>query len=139
MPQDGRGVVIEMVPSHLGEVSRFLWPMIGHLERRRCRCSRRGPLLGGFLTTYLSWRVGFGLEATIIVVVLIQIHLVKDVPLHWAPPDRCCGCRPLHRRQSGLPDWCCEFRVRQLSSEQGKYAHCSCDSASLHAPPAPHD
>src|SRR5690242_1678378 len=30
-----------------------------------------GPLLGGFLTTYLSWRVGFGLEAAIIVVVLL--------------------------------------------------------------------
>ena len=39
-----------------------------------------GPLLGGFLTTYLSWRVGFGLEALIIFVVLTQIHLVKDVP-----------------------------------------------------------
>ena len=39
-----------------------------------------GPLLGGFLTTYLSWRVGFGLEALIILVVLTQIHLVKDVP-----------------------------------------------------------
>lgn len=39
-----------------------------------------GPLLGGFLTTFLSWRVGFGLEAFIILVVLTQIHLVKDVP-----------------------------------------------------------
>ena len=39
-----------------------------------------GPLLGGFLTTYLSWRVGFGLEALIILVVLTQIRLVKDVP-----------------------------------------------------------
>ena len=39
-----------------------------------------GPLLGGFLTTYLSWRVGFGLEAVIILVVLTQIRLVKDVP-----------------------------------------------------------
>ncbi len=39
-----------------------------------------GPLLGGFLTTYLSWRVGFGLEALVIVVVLTQIRLVKDVP-----------------------------------------------------------
>ena len=29
-----------------------------------------GPTAGGFLTTYLSWRVGFGLEALIIVVVL---------------------------------------------------------------------
>jgi MFS family permease len=39
-----------------------------------------GPLLGGFLTTYLSWRVGFGLEVVVIAVVLAQIRLVKDVP-----------------------------------------------------------
>jgi MFS family permease len=39
-----------------------------------------GPLLGGFVTTYLSWRVGFGLEVAIILVVLSQIRLVKDVP-----------------------------------------------------------
>ena len=39
-----------------------------------------GPLLGGFVTTYLSWRVGFALEALIIVVVLSQIRLVRDVP-----------------------------------------------------------
>lgn len=39
-----------------------------------------GPLLGGFVTTYLSWRVGFGLEVVIIAVVLVQIGLVRDVP-----------------------------------------------------------
>jgi EmrB/QacA subfamily drug resistance transporter len=39
-----------------------------------------GPLIGGFVTTYLSWRVGFGLEVVIIAVVLSQIRLVKDVP-----------------------------------------------------------
>src|SRR3954464_15084147 len=39
-----------------------------------------GPLLGGFVTTYLSWRVGFLLRAVIIAVVLSQIGLVKDVP-----------------------------------------------------------
>src|SRR5512132_826879 len=39
-----------------------------------------GPLLGGFITTYLSWRVGFLLEAVIIAIVLAQIGLVKDVP-----------------------------------------------------------
>src|SRR5436190_3187134 len=38
-----------------------------------------GPLLGGFVTTYLSWRVGFGLEAVVIAVVLSQIKLVHDV------------------------------------------------------------
>jgi len=39
-----------------------------------------GPLLGGFITTYLSWRVGFGLEVVIIAVVLSGIRLVHDVP-----------------------------------------------------------
>ena len=39
-----------------------------------------GPLLGGFITTYLSWRVGFILEAVIIAVVLSGIKLVRDVP-----------------------------------------------------------
>jgi MFS family permease len=39
-----------------------------------------GPLLGGFITTFLSWRVGFALEAVIIVVVLVGIKLVRDAP-----------------------------------------------------------
>jgi EmrB/QacA subfamily drug resistance transporter len=39
-----------------------------------------GPLLGGFITTYLSWRVGFLLEDLIIVVVLSGIRLVRDAP-----------------------------------------------------------
>jgi len=39
-----------------------------------------GPLLGGFITTYLSWRVGFLLEDIIIVVVLSGLRLVRDAP-----------------------------------------------------------
>lgn len=39
-----------------------------------------GPLLGGFVTTYLSWRVGFAIEVVIIAIVLSQIGLVRDVP-----------------------------------------------------------
>ena len=39
-----------------------------------------GPLIGGFLTTYLSWRVAFGLEAVVIAVVLAGIGRVRDVP-----------------------------------------------------------
>jgi MFS family permease len=38
-----------------------------------------GPLLGGFITTFWSYRVAFGLEAVIIAVVLLGIGLVKDV------------------------------------------------------------
>ena len=39
-----------------------------------------GPLLGGFITTYLSWRIAFVLEDVIIVVVLSGIRLIRDVP-----------------------------------------------------------
>jgi EmrB/QacA subfamily drug resistance transporter len=39
-----------------------------------------GPLLGGFVTTYLSWRVGFLGEVVIIAIVLSGIRLVHDVP-----------------------------------------------------------
>ncbi len=39
-----------------------------------------GPLLGGFITTYLSWRIAFLMEDVIIVVVLTGIKLVRDVP-----------------------------------------------------------
>src|SRR5947208_15840750 len=39
-----------------------------------------GPLLGGFLTTYLSWRVAFLLEDVVIAVVLSGIKLVRDAP-----------------------------------------------------------
>jgi EmrB/QacA subfamily drug resistance transporter len=39
-----------------------------------------GPLLGGFVTTFLSWRVGFLLEVIVIAVVLSQIKLIRDVP-----------------------------------------------------------
>jgi len=45
-----------------------------------------GPLIGGFITTYLSWRVGFFLEAVIIAIVLLNIKLVKDV-LYTGPRE----------------------------------------------------
>src|SRR5215212_1715651 len=39
-----------------------------------------GPLIGGFITTYLSWRIAFLGEAVIIAIVLSGIKLVHDVP-----------------------------------------------------------
>ena len=39
-----------------------------------------GPLIGGFVTTYLSWRVGFLLEVVVIGVVLSGLGLVRDTP-----------------------------------------------------------
>jgi MFS family permease len=39
-----------------------------------------GPLLGGFITTFLSWRIAFLLEDLVIVIVLSGIKLIRDVP-----------------------------------------------------------
>ena len=39
-----------------------------------------GPLIGGFLTTLLSWRVGFLLEALIIAGVLMGSGMIREVP-----------------------------------------------------------
>src|SRR3954464_14826921 len=39
-----------------------------------------GPLLGGFITTYLSWRVAFGGEVVIIGLVLLGSRRIHDVP-----------------------------------------------------------
>src|ERR1700757_638947 len=39
-----------------------------------------GPLVGGFITTYLSWRVAFGGEVVIIAIVLVGSRGVQDVP-----------------------------------------------------------
>jgi MFS family permease len=39
-----------------------------------------GPLLGGFVTSFLSWRVGFALEVVVIAIVLLGIGMVRDVP-----------------------------------------------------------
>jgi MFS family permease len=39
-----------------------------------------GPLLGGVITTYLSWRVGFLLEVAVIAVVFVGRGLIHDVP-----------------------------------------------------------
>jgi MFS family permease len=39
-----------------------------------------GPLLGGFVTTFLSWRVGFALEVVVIAIVLSGRGLIRDVP-----------------------------------------------------------
>ena len=39
-----------------------------------------GPLIGGVITTFLSWRIAFLMEAVIIAIVLLGIKLVHDVP-----------------------------------------------------------
>ena len=50
---------------------------------------RSGHCSGGFLTTYLSWRVGFMLEAVIITVVLLgSRRLLHDVPYTGDPRRR---------------------------------------------------
>ena len=82
-----------------------------------------GPLLGGFLTTYISWRVGFMLEVVVIAIVLSQIRLVKDVPYggpagrrRWRGP-----VGPGHwRRGAGDPGLAGGRRVRRAVDGDGR-------------------
>jgi len=39
-----------------------------------------GPLIGGWVTTYMSWRVAFGAEALIVLGVLLASGLIVDAP-----------------------------------------------------------
>jgi EmrB/QacA subfamily drug resistance transporter len=60
-----------------GEMQRKAYALVGAAA---AIAAAVGPLLGGFITTYLSWRVAFGLEVVIIGVVLSGIRLVRDAP-----------------------------------------------------------
>ncbi len=60
-----------------GPAQRRVYAMVGAAA---AIAAAVGPLLGGFITRYLSWRVGFILEAVVIGIVLLGIGLVRDVP-----------------------------------------------------------
>ena len=60
-----------------GAAQRRVYAMVGAAA---AIAAAVGPLLGGFITTYLSWRVAFLLEAVVIAIVLSGIKLVRDVP-----------------------------------------------------------
>ena len=83
-----------------------------------------GPLLGGFVTTYLSWRVGFVLEVVIIAVVLSGIRLVRDVAVHGLAPDR-------HRRRASCPSsaWAASSSASSCGRRAASPSACSWRSA----------
>jgi MFS family permease len=60
-----------------GEAQRRVYALVGAAA---AIAAAVGPLLGGFVTTYLSWRIAFLGEAVIIAIVLSGIGLVRDVP-----------------------------------------------------------
>ena len=72
-----------------------------------------GPLLGGFVTTYLSWRVGFLLEVVVIAVVLSAARLRPGRAVHRAAADRRGRRGPLGRRHG---------RRRARASSSGRRA-----------------
>jgi MFS family permease len=59
-----------------GEAQKKVYALVG---ASAAIAAAVGPLLGGFITTYLSWRVAFMLEAVVIAIVLSGIKLVRDV------------------------------------------------------------
>ena len=82
-----------------------------------------GPLLGGFVTTYLSWRVGFALEVVVIASSCRSIKLVRDVAVHRPRADRPGRRGPLRHRHG---------RRRPRASSSGRRAASSsaCSSPS---------
>jgi EmrB/QacA subfamily drug resistance transporter len=46
-----------------------------------------GPLLGGWVTTYLSWRLVFIGEVVVAAVILLLVRAVKDTPRDGPPPQ----------------------------------------------------
>ena len=61
----------------VGDAQRKVYALVGAAA---AIAAAVGPLLGGFITTLLSWRVGFALEVVVIAIVLFNIGLVRDVP-----------------------------------------------------------
>jgi len=59
-----------------GDMQRKVYALVG---ASAAIAAAVGPLLGGFLTTFISWRAAFLMEAIVIAVVLAGIGLVKDV------------------------------------------------------------
>ena len=60
-----------------GEAQRKAYALVGAAA---AIAAAVGPLIGGLITTYLSWRVAFLLEDVVILVVLSGIGLVRDAP-----------------------------------------------------------
>ena len=54
-----------------------------------------GPLIGGFITTFLSYRVAFLLEVVVIAIVLLGSRLVKRRAIHREARDRSGRCVPV--------------------------------------------
>ena len=67
-----------------------------------------GPLLGGFITTFLSWRVGFLLELVIIAIVLLGFRARQGRAVHGTSPgrrDRRDPLGPRHGRRRRSASW----------------------------------
>ena len=62
-----------------------------------------GPLIGGFITTFFSYRVAFALEVVVIAIVLVGSRLVKDVP--YTGPRPSTSSVP-SSRSSAWAAWC---------------------------------
>jgi MFS family permease len=60
-----------------GEMQRRAYALVGAAA---AIAAAVGPLVGGFITTYLSWRVAFGGEVVIIAIVLVGSRRVRDTP-----------------------------------------------------------
>jgi EmrB/QacA subfamily drug resistance transporter len=60
-----------------GDAQRRVYALVGAAA---AIAAAVGPLVGGFITTVWTWRLGFALEVVVIAIVLLNIRLVRDVP-----------------------------------------------------------
>ena len=107
-------------PRHFeGAAQRRIYALVG---ASAAIATAVGPLLGGFITTYLSWRVAFLLEAAVIAIVLSGINLVRDVPYMGARSIDAVGAALSVVWMGGLVlgSWCAGMLVDSMVSEECK-------------------
>ncbi len=91
-----------------------------------------GPLLGGFITTFLSWRVGFLLELVVIGVVLSGIRMVLTSPTRDPEVSTSSGrsCRSSAWAASCSASWCGRRAARPSGRSSSSVPCRSCCSLS---------
>ncbi len=69
-----------IVTNYSGRRRAFAFGILGGVQ---ASAAAIGPIFGGFLTTVLSWRLGFAFEVVIVIAVFALVRFLKS-----APPDR---------------------------------------------------
>ena len=64
--------------NYIGQERALAYAMLGGIAGA---AAAAGPLIGGFVTTVLSWRVVFAAETVCVIVILTLVHRLQDHPI----------------------------------------------------------